>query len=107
MPITESLLKRIKCCLSKGEHVSLDLVIVVECQNTAFKKCIVGSKYEYIDCYGCKNKHEKTSLLKAPDNKFVEEESIKCSLNDLFEYVDEKLKDSFENLKSINNFEII
>ena len=103
MPINESLLKRIKCCLTKDEHISLDPVLVIECQNTACKQCIVDSKYEYIHCYGCKNKHEKTSLLKAPANKFVEE-SIKCSLNDLFEHIDEKLKDSFENLKSINNY---
>ena len=105
MPITESLLKRIKCCLNKDEHLAVDPVLVSECQNTACKQCIVDSKDENIYCYGCKNKHEKTSLLKAPAHKFVEE-SIKSSLNDLFEYVDEKLKDSFENLKSINNFEI-
>ena len=103
MPIDENLLKRIKCCLSKDEHIALDPVLVIECQNTACKQCIVDSKYEYIHCYGCKNKHEKTSLLKAPANKFAEE-SIKCSLNDLFEHVDEKLKDSFENLKSIKNY---
>ena len=103
MPIDENLLKRIKCCLSKDEHIALDPVQVIECHNTACKQCIVDSKYEYIHCYGCKNKHEKTSLLKAPANKLVEE-SIKCSLNDLFEHIDEKLKDSFESLKSINNY---
>ena len=103
MPIDENLLKRIKCCLSKDEHIALDPVLVIECQNTACKQCVVDSKDENIYCYGCKNKHEKTSLLKAPDNKFVKE-SIKCSLNDLFEHVDEKLKDSFENLKSIKNY---
>ena len=102
MPINESLLKRIKCCLNKDEHIVIDPVLVIDCQNTACKQCIVDSQDENIYCYGCKNKHEKRSLLKSPANKCVEE-FIKSSLNDLFEYVDGKLKDSFENLKSINN----
>ena len=103
MAINESLLERIKCCLSKDEHIALDPVQVIECQNTACKQCIDDLQDVNIYCYGCKNKHGKRSLLKAPDNKFVEE-FIKCSLNDLFKYVDEKLKISFENLKSINNY---
>ena len=79
MPINESLLKRIKCCLNKDEHIALDPVLVIEFQNTACKQCIVDSKDENIYCYGCKNKHEKNSLLKVQANKFVEE-AIKCSL---------------------------
>ena len=105
MSINESLLQRIKCSLNKNEHIALDPVVVIECQNTACKQCIFDSKDENIYCYGCKSEHEKTSLLKASANKFAED-FIKCFLNDLFEYVDGKLKDSFENLKSINNFEI-
>ena len=46
MPINESLLKRIKCCLSKDEHITLDPVLVIECQNTVCKQCIFDSKDE-------------------------------------------------------------
>ena len=99
MPIHESLLKRIKCCITKDEHIVLDPILVIECQSAACKQCIIDCKDENIYCYGCENKHEKRSLLKAPVNKLVEE-FIKCSVIDLSEYVDEKLKDSSENLKS-------
>ena len=94
MPIHESLFKTIKCCVTKDEHISLDPVLVIECQSAACKQCVLDFREEMIYCYECKNKHEKTKLLNAPANKFVEN-YIKCSLNDLFEYVDEKLKDSF------------
>jgi hypothetical protein len=49
--------------------------------------------------YECNNAHIKTELLKAPTNKF-DEYSIKSSFNELFEYVGEKSKDSFERLTS-------
>ena len=71
MPINESLLKIIKCCLSKDEHIALDPVCVIEFQNTACKQCIVDSTDENIYCYRCKNKHKKTRLLKAPANKLL------------------------------------
>ena len=48
---------------------------------------------------GAKNKHEKIKLLNAPIKIFVEN-LIKSWLSDLFDYVDGKLKDSFERLKS-------
>ena len=98
MPIHESLLETIKCCVTKDEHIVLDPVLVIECQSYACKQCILDSKEEMIYCYRCKNKHEKTKLMNAPANKFAE--IIKSSLNELFEYVDEKLKNSFESLTS-------
>ena len=98
MPIQESLLKTIKCCITKDEHIVLDPLLVNECQNYACKQCILDSKEENIYCYECKNKHEKTKFLNAPANIFAE--IIKSSLNELFEYVDEKLKNSFESLTS-------
>ena len=99
MPIDESLWKSIKWYFSKNEHIVLDPVLVIECQNTSCKQCIIDCKDENIYCYGCKRNHEKIKLLKAPAIKFVEN-FIKSSLSDLFEYVDEKLKDSFDRLKS-------
>ena len=99
MSINDNLLKLMKCCLDEDEHIALDPVLVIECQNNACKRCIIDSKEENIYCYGCKNNHEKTNLLIAPSNKFVEE-FIKCFSNDLFACVDEKLKASFESLKS-------
>ena len=61
MPINESLLKRIKCCLNKNEHKVLDPVFLIECQNTACKQCIVDQNDENIYCYGCNNNHERVS----------------------------------------------
>ena len=55
MPINESLLIWIKCCLSKDEQITLDPVLVIECQNKVCKQCIFDSKDENIYCYGCKN----------------------------------------------------
>jgi acetate kinase len=100
MPIDESLINSIKCCLHEDQHIVLDPVLVIECQSSACKQCILDSKEKNIYCFVCKNKHEKKKLLNAPStNKFVER-FIKCSLNDLFEYVDEKLKESFKSLTS-------
>ena len=99
MPIDESLLKTLKCCISKDEHIVLDPVLVTECNSSACKQCILDSKVENVYCYGCKSKHEKTKLLNAPANIFVEN-LIKNSSNELFEYVDEKLNDSFKNQNS-------
>jgi hypothetical protein len=99
MPIDESLFKSVKCCFNEDEHIVLDPVLVIECQSSACKQCILDSKEENIYCFGCKNKHEKTSLLNAPMNKFVEN-FIKSSVNELFDYVEEKLKDSLKILAS-------
>ena len=99
MSINETLLKIVNCCFTKDEHILLDPVLVPECQSSACKQCILDSKEEYIYCYGCNNEHEKTKLLNATTNKVVED-SIQSSLDDLFEHVDDKLKDSFESLSS-------
>ena len=97
MSTNESLFKKSKCCITKDEHIVIDSVLVTECKNAACKQCIIDSKYQRIYCYGCKSYHEKIKLLNAPVIKYVEN-SIKISLHDLFEYVDEKLKDSFKCL---------
>ena len=72
MPIDENLLKTLKCCISKDDHIVLDPVLVIECQSSACKQCILDSKEENVYCYECKNKHEKTKRMNAPANKFVE-----------------------------------
>ena len=99
MPIHEILLKSIKCCITKDEHIVVDPKLVTECQNSACKQCILDSKEENIYCYACKNKHDKTKLIDAPANKFTAD-LVKSLLNELFEYVDEKLKESFDSLTS-------
>ena len=65
MPVNESLLKIIKCCLNKNEHIAIDPVFLTECQNTACKQCIVDSQDANIYCYGCKNIHEKHKFIKS------------------------------------------
>ena len=101
MPIKEALLKSIKCCLNKDDHIVLDPVMIgcQKGQGVACKKCIIDCKDKNIYCNRCHNYHEKANLLNATPFEFVET-FIENSLNDLFEYVDEKLKDSFNNLKS-------
>ena len=97
MPIVKTLLNSLKCCFSKDEHSALDPVLVIEFKSSPCKQSITNSEEEKI--YECNNEHKKTELLKAPTNKF-DEYSIKSSLNELFECIDEKSNDSFERLTS-------
>jgi hypothetical protein len=98
MTLQEELLKKIKCCFHKDGHIAIDPIIVLPCQSSACKKCIVDSKGENLNCINCNQKHEKTSLLNAPLNQLAET-VIKCSLNDLFEYIDLKIENSLKTLE--------
>ncbi len=96
MPIHEELLKKIKCCFHKDGHIAVDPVLVLPCQSSACKKCIVDSKEQNLNCINCNQEHTKTSVLNAPINQFAEA-IIKCSLNDLFEYIDAKIENFLKN----------
>jgi hypothetical protein len=96
MPIHEELLKKIKCCFHKDGHIAVDPVLVLPCQSSACKKCIVDSKEQNLNCINCNQKHEKTSLLNAPINQLAET-MLKLSLNDLFEYIDAKIENFLKN----------
>ena len=98
MPIHEELLKKIKCCFHKDGHIAVDPVLVLPCQSSACKKCIVDSKEQNLNCINCNQEHTKTSVLNAPINQFAEA-IIKCSLNDLVEYIVDKLENSLKILE--------
>ena len=96
MPIQEILLDKIKCCLHKDVHIAVDPVLVLPCQSSACKQCIVDSTVSNLECYICKQKHEKESLLRSPKNSFAES-IIQSSLIDLFDYVQHRIENSFNS----------
>ena len=98
MPLQEELLKKIKCCFHTDGHIAIDPILVLPCQSSACKQCIVNSKEANLNCLNCNQKHDKTSLLNAPLNQYAEI-ILQCHLNDLFEYIDDKLENSLKILK--------
>ena len=74
---------------------------MLPCQSSACKQCVVNSNKEDYNCLNCGLYHEKTILLEAPVNQCAED-FIQYSLNDLFEYIDDKLEKSFKVLKGSN-----
>ena len=98
MPLQEKLLKRIKCCFHTDGHIAIDPVLVLPCQSSACKQCIVNSKVANLNCIICNQKHDKTSLLNAPLNQYAED-IIQCNLSVLLEYVNDKLENSLKILQ--------
>ena len=102
MPISETLLNQLKCCLSDDGHIIIDPVLL-KCKGNSCKKCISDSKKEDIYCYKCINNHSKQDLLNASENAFAETYILE-NLSDLFKYVGNKWKFFSEKLQSISNF---
>jgi hypothetical protein len=98
MPIEQSILNEFKCHLHNDDHIAIEPV-VLPCKLLACKKCIVDSKHLHINCFGCNMKHEKSNLLSLSIDKLAEFK-IHSNLNDLNEYVDERLEKLAEELKS-------
>jgi hypothetical protein len=99
MPIPDSLLNQMRCCLYDDGHI-VDVPLVLKCGFNACKKCIIDSKVTKIKCFGCNGEHERNDLLTAPNNKFVES-FIQSFLPDLFQDLRTKLKSTSELLKGL------
>jgi hypothetical protein len=101
MPLPETLLNQMKCCLENDGHIAIE-PIVLKCGKNACKKCIVDSKEEIVKCYGCNGQHGKKEVV---DQKIssLGETLLHTFLNDLLDYVDQKLEKSAEALKCIKN----
>ena len=86
MPIPESILNQMKCCLFNDGHIAIE-PIAINCGGIACKQCINDLKEKLVLCYSCKGKHEKHDMLKMRINKLAEN-TMHYFLNDLFEYVE-------------------
>jgi hypothetical protein len=90
MPLPENILNSLKCCLDKNGHIIIDPV-VFKCKGSACKKCVEEIRNDDVECLSCNEKHLKRHLLDAPGN-IIAETLVKTYLNDLFEYIENKLK---------------
>jgi hypothetical protein len=99
MPIPETLLNQMRCCLYDDGHI-VDEPLLFSCGFNACKKCINDSTVTTIKCFGCNGEHEKSVLLTAPNNKFVES-FIQSFLPDLFQDLRTKLQSIDDLLKGL------
>ena len=100
MPIPDTVLNKMICCLSDDGHIVHE-PIVLKCGANACKKCVTNSTVATIQCFGCNCTHEKKDLINAPNNKIFES-LIHTFLDDLFEDLNSKLKSTNELLKGFN-----
>jgi hypothetical protein len=100
MPIPETLLNQMSCCLYDDGHFVHE-PLVLKCGFNACKKCIIGSSVTRIKCFGCYGEHEKKDLLNSANNKFVES-FIQSFLSDLFQDLRTKLQSTADLLKGLN-----
>jgi hypothetical protein len=99
MPIPERMLNLTICCLSDDGHIVIEPVNLM-CGFIACKKCVDDSTLTTIQCFGCRQIHEKKDLINAPNNKFVES-FIQSFLPDLFQDLRTKMKSTSELLKGL------
>ena len=102
MPIHESFLNQIKCCLSKERHYAHE-PILMKCGANACKRCINESQSQIKECsacYNCNQMHNKFDYKDAPINKMVET-FINFHLKDLIQELNvglASIKDSLTGL---------
>jgi hypothetical protein len=100
MPIPETILNQIKCCLNNDGHI-VNESILVQCGAYACKKCIFDSTINTkLRCLSCNGSHERNDLLNAPINKMVDS-VIELFSNDLIQYLNESLESSVACLKGL------
>jgi hypothetical protein len=100
MPIPETILNQIKCCLNNDGHFANE-PILVQCGANACRKCIFDSTDAILRCFNCNGSHDKKDLLNAPINQFAET-VIKLFSNDLIQYLNESLESSVAYLKGLS-----
>ena len=82
MPIPESILPLIKCCICNDGHMAIDEPIMLKCGGNACKPCIIKSKDASLKCFKCSGEHQKGELLNSPKNEIVES-IVKLYFNDI------------------------
>ena len=100
MSLSEILLNQMKCCLDKDGHIAIEPTIL-KCGKHACRKCITDSKKEFIKCYGCNGQHEKNKVLDQRTT-ILAETLLHTFLDDLLDYVDQKLEMASKEIKSKN-----
>ena len=96
MPIEQSLLNDLTCCLGKNEHGHIiNEPLLLKCGCNACKSCAYDVTCTTFKCHKCNVIHERKDLLSSTRNK-IAETVISTSLNGLFEYLEKKFK--FEGL---------
>jgi|LakMenEpi03Aug12_release.lakeMendotaPanAssembly.Ray.scaffolds.fasta_scaffold2223640_1 hypothetical protein len=67
MPIPDSILNHIKCCLNDDGHIVHE-PILLKCGANGCKKCVFGSTDLRFKCFSCDGYHVKSDFLEAPIN---------------------------------------
>ena len=97
MPITEDILKELKCCLASDFHYVIEPVLM-ECGANACKECVTQAITEKIQCYSCYSEHEKNFKLTV--NKLAER-VINSLSNEIIKDVNQKLASLEDSLKGL------
>jgi hypothetical protein len=98
MPIPETILNQLKCCLYDDGHIVHE-PILLKCGANACKKCIDDSIDTTLKCFSCNSNHEKNDFLNEPINKMVKS-VIDLFSNDLIQYLTNLFQDLNKTLES-------
>ena len=106
MPIEKELLKEITCCLNNDDPHFVIEPVLLKCSGNACRKCLTElSDTRIIKCLNCGHAHEKKEIINSPINTLAET-IINLRINDIFQYLDNKLTILTESLKGKSIFNI-